>query len=329
VTKRLPALLFALLAATAVPSRARAEVTASLSVTTEGCDDLRAPEVERILRIELGQVSEQWSGAEPLRVELACEGAKVHVVAIDPVTDKRLSRDVSLRRTKDRDRTVALLVSQLFLTSWSELLLRPSSDPAMPPPPPAPPPAVARAAEGLVRDATAPSSRRWLVAATLGPRVRDLASPTPSGRLALRPALLFGERWSLALELGYERGTAKRASGSVGYGAVSALAGGALRSAPLGPVVFQVGAFAGAAYVDVRGDGVSSVLGSSASGVVTELELVAGPVLHLGPATLGLELAAGLTAPRATAHVARDADVVLGGPWAGLQLVVGVAEGGP
>ncbi len=316
------------MAATA-SSRARAEPSAPLSVTTEGCDDLRAPEVERILRIELGQVSEQWAGAEPLRVELACEGAKVHVVAIDPLTDKRLSRDVSLRRTRDRDRTVALLVSQLFLTSWSELLLRPSSDPAMPPPPPPPPPAVTRAAEGLVREATTPSSRRWLVAATLGPRARDLASPTASGRLALRPALLFGDRWSLALELGYERGAAKRASGSVGYGAVSVLAGGALRSAPLGPITFQVGAFAGAAQVDVRGDAAANVLGSSASGAVAELEIVAGPTLHLGPAALGLELAAGITAPRVTAHVARDSDVALGGPWAGVQLVVGVAEGGP
>jgi hypothetical protein len=43
---------------------------------------------------------------------------------------------------------------------------------------------------------------------------------------------------------------------------------------------------------------------------------------------VGLELSAGLTAPHATAHVARDADVTLGGPWLGLNLVVGLAEAG-
>jgi hypothetical protein len=249
-------------------------------------------------------------------------------VAIDPVTDKRLQREVSLRRTKDRDRTVALLVSQLFLTSWSELLLRAPPDPALPPPP-APPPAVTRAAEGLAREAIAPSSRRWLVSAAAGPRVRDVASPTLSGRVALRPALLMGEHWSLALELGYERGAAKRASGSVAYGAAGALVGGGFRTTPWGPLVFEVGARAGAAYLDVRGDANAPAIGTSASGVAFELALGAGPTLHLGIARVGLELGVGLTAPRATAHVARDSDVVLGGPWAGLTLIVGVAEGGP
>ncbi len=323
-------LLALVLAASSVASRARAEPApaASLSVTTEGCDDLRAAEIERILRIELAGVAEQWGGAEPLRVELSCEASRVRVLAIDPLTDKRLSREVSLRRTKDRDRTVALLVSQLFLTSWSELLMRPPSDAALPPPPP-PPPAVARAAEGLAREAIAPSSRRWLVAAVAGPRVRDTSSPTLSGRLALRPSLLLGTHWSLALELGYERGSAKRASGSVGFGAVSALIGGGLRTSPIGPLVLEANARAGAAYFDVRGDANAPVIGTSASGVVAELALGAGPTLHLGAARVGLELGVGLTAPRATAHVARDADVALGGAWAGLSLVVGVAEGGP
>lgn len=325
------------LAASSVASGARAEPTvnapspptAALTVSTEGCDDLRAPEIERILRIELAQVADQWTGAEPLRVELSCEAARVRVLAIDPLTDKRLSREVSLRRTRDRDRTVALLVSQLFLTSWSELLLRRPPDPAAPPPPPPPPAAVARAAEGLAREAITPSSRRWLVAAVAGPRVRDVSSPTLSGRVALRPALLFGERWSLSLELGYERGAAKRASGSVAYGAAAAMIGGGLRTAPWGPLVFEVGARAGATYFDVRGDANAPVVGTSTSGVLAELALGAGPTLHLGMATIGLELGVGLTAPRATAHVARDTDVALGGPWAGLSLVVGVAEGGP
>ena len=316
--------LFALLAAMSIAGRARAEPS-PLVVTTEGCDDLSAPEIERILRIELAQVLGHWSGTEPLRVELACEGAHVRVVAIDPVTDKRLSRDVSLQHARDRDRIVALLVSQLFLTSWSELLLRRPSEASVPAPAPAA--SLARAAEGLARGAMAPSSRGWAVTALFGARLRDVDAPILGARAAVRPALLLGEHWSLSLELGYERGTVDRASGLVGYGIASALVGGGLRSSCFGPVVFEVGARLGAGYVDVNGDATAPALGSSASGAVAELAIAAGPTIRIGDATIGLELAAGLTAPRATAHMARDRDVALGGPWAGLSVAVGVLAG--
>lgn len=311
-------------------ARARdASSNGGIVVNAEGCDDLRAPEIERVLRIELAAVSDQWSGPEPMRVELTCEGAQVRVVAIDPVTDKRLSRDVQLRRVRDRDRTVALLVSQLFLTSWSELLIRPDPEtplplPARPVPTAAP---IAQAAEGLARRAITPPSWSWYVAIAGGPRVRDPASPVVGGRAAMRPSVLLDRHWSLALELGYERGAATRASGSVGYSLASAALGAGFSTTPMGPLVFELGARAGAAYVDLHGDAaLGSVVGTSASGTAFELALGLGPTLLVGPTRIGLELAGGVTAPRVVAHVARDTDVALGGLWAGANVVVGVAE---
>ncbi len=311
-------------------ARAReASGSGGIAVTAEGCDDLRAPEIERVLHIELAAVSDQWTGPEPMRVELTCEGAQVRVVAIDPVTDKRLSRDVQLRRVRDRDRTVALLVSQLFLTSWSELLLRPDPETPLPAPArPAPTRApILQAAEGLARKAIAPPSWSWYVAIVGGPRVRDFASPVISGRAAMRPSVLLDRHWSLALELGYERGAATRASGSVGYSLASAALGAGFSTTPMGPLAFDFGARAGAAYVDLHGDAaLGNVVGTSASGTAFELALGLGPTLLFGPTRVGLELAGGATAPRVVAHVARDTDVALGGLWAGANLVVGVAE---
>src|SRR5262249_37691110 len=160
-----------------------------------------------VLAIELASVSQAWSGDERMRAELSCDASHLSIVVVDPVTDKRLSRSVAMSwRTGDRDRTVALLVSQLFLTSWSELLLARSAARELPPLARPPPPAVARAAEAAVRSSLPPADVRGALTLAVGPRVRDLAAPVVGFGTALRPSLLLGRSWRLFLDLGYERG---------------------------------------------------------------------------------------------------------------------------
>lgn len=320
--RRALAVAFVAVAAALVAVPARAEM--GFSVVTEGCPELRAAEIARLLDVELATVSRRMKG-EPLRVELACEGTRLHIVAIDPLTDKRLTRDIDLpERAPERDRTVAILVSQLFVTSWSELLLAPPRDPPASLPPPRPvAPEIVQAARTEARDAIAPSWARASIALALGPRVRSLGSPIVGAHVAARPSLLVGDHARLWLDLGYERGTVDRASGAVGYSLASASLGAAWRSSRVGPLVFEAGALAGAAYVDVRGDPSATATGSTASGAVGELALVAGPHFALGALRMGLELDAGLTFPRVVGRVEHDADVTLGGAFVGVSLVVG------
>jgi hypothetical protein len=318
-----------LLAAATAASPARAE-RGSVEVVATGCADLHAYEVERILEIELASVSGNWTGPERMRVELVCNGEKLTIVAVDPVTDKRLSRELTVgAHVADRDRTVALLVSQLFLTSWAELLLTPPPETA-PLRTVRPAPIVAHAAERMARSALQPPTVTGGLAAVAGPLMRDWSAPVVGIRAALRPSLLISRRVRAFLELAYERGAADRAGGTVGYSLVTVAAGVGWRSPNVGPLVFEVAAHAGPAYVDVQGNpSQSSVGGASTSGSVAELGLAAGPTVLLGPARVGVELSVGETLPHAVAHVAGDSDVSLGGPWAGICLVIGTGEGGP
>jgi hypothetical protein len=318
--------VLSVVAATAGTARAAPN---PIEVIADGCRELRAAEVQRVLEIELGSVSGRWTGPDPMRVELACSGTKLTIVAVDPVTDKRLSRELTLGPgVADRDRTVALLVSQLFLTSWTELLL--ARSPEAPPLPVArPPPVIAHAAERMARAAIEPPAVRGTLAALVGPRVRDWSAPIVDLRASLRPGLLVGRQLHLFLELGYERGAVGRLGGTVSYSLASAAAGVGWRWASLGPIVVDVAASAGGAYVDMQGNPSGQGIGASASGAVADLAIATGPSVRIGAARLGLELSAGETLPRAVAHVARDTDVSVGGPWAGVGLVLGTADGLP
>jgi hypothetical protein len=296
--------------------------TRALAVTNEGCDLLDGAEVERVLGIELGAVAGSWTDPEPLNVELHCEGQVVRVLAIDRVTDKRLSREIDLAMVRaDRDRTVALIASQLFLTSWAErLLVRPT--PELPPEKPAPP-AIAEATDTMVRGALAPPALRPAIAVMGGPRLRSFGDPLTGMRVAARPLVLLGERTRLFIDLSYERGAASRASGSVTYLLAGASAGASYRFWQSGRFAFNGVASAGVFYVDLSGDPATrETIGSRAGGTVGEGGLGFGPTIAIGAVRVGAELAIGLAFPRAVARVAGDNDLKLSGLWTGANLIV-------
>jgi hypothetical protein len=338
------------------PSRIAFARARALNVANEGCSSLDTAEVERILGIELASVIETWTDPEPLVVELYCTGSTVRVLAIDTVTDKKLSRELDLARVRsDRERTVALIASQLFLTSWAErLLARPALSSPLPssssssssaPSPPSPPPAVGEATDRLVRASmdqatpsppTSSSQSKVRVAVTVvgQARVRSLTADDAAVigfRGAVRPLVVVGERTRLFLDLSYERGSASRISGSVAYAFAGVAAGVGYRfwkSARAG-VALDGGASAGVARVDLSGEPASraTTIGSAVDGLVGQAGLGFGPTFSFGGLVrVGAELDLGLTFPHIRGRVARDGDLNLSGLFTGIGLVVALED---
>ena len=94
--------------------------SAQISVRLEGCGELGEAEVARALAIEI-----EGAPTVPLGVRVACDDVGIVIEVDDPITDKRLARRVAGEdaRRPAAARAVALLVSELVLASWAELLL--------------------------------------------------------------------------------------------------------------------------------------------------------------------------------------------------------------
>ena len=108
-----------LVAAAPAPEAAPSRVV----VQAEGCEGLAPEEVGRVLDLELSMVTTEIRSGPPLEVGLACAGERLTITVLDPLTRKRLERDVPAPAPEPgRERVVALAVSQLFAASWLELL---------------------------------------------------------------------------------------------------------------------------------------------------------------------------------------------------------------
>lgn len=119
----------AILAAAGLTLAARSspETHLQVSVRIDRCLSVSPPEVMRLTALELDTrvVTPEVARPEATRVEVSCEGDKVKLRVVDPVTGKALDRTLSLA-THEVDvagRAVALAVAELVLTSWMELTL--------------------------------------------------------------------------------------------------------------------------------------------------------------------------------------------------------------
>ncbi|MCA9650015.1 MAG: hypothetical protein KC501_08910, partial [Myxococcales bacterium] len=103
---------------------ARAEPSSPrVVVEADRCIGLRSDEVGRLLDIELATVTTELRSGPPLEVLLRCEQERMTIEVVDPLTRKRLSRDIPVPLPEPgRERVVALAISQLFAASWLELL---------------------------------------------------------------------------------------------------------------------------------------------------------------------------------------------------------------
>jgi hypothetical protein len=296
-------------------------------VHASGCSRLDEGEIARLLGIELGpDLARQ---ARSLSVDIVCDGASLRIAAIDAITAKRLEREVHLGPEQlQGDRVVAILASQLFLTSWSELLLPQREAVVQAPPDPAAADA-RRLAETRARTAfVARPFVRWDVQIAGGVRIRELGAPLVAGRAAIRAGAVVGP-FEVFLDAGGERGAASRATGSVGASFADLAGGVSWRAVDRGAFGLGVEATGGATWIELRGaNPAAGVEARSASGIVGEGAIGLVPSLRLGPIRIGLSLQGGVTFSRSRVQVIGDRDVSLAGPWLGGALTVGAAEVG-
>jgi hypothetical protein len=277
----------------------------AIRVEAQACPGVDGREVERLLAIELGALAPPGS----IDVSLACTAGRLRMTARDPVLDRQLVRDVAIGPPEEgRDRTIALLVSQLFLTSWAEEFLEHPG-----PRPPAPPPPAARAAP-------APLPPVWELQIEAGVRLRDWAAPAPAEQISAMASRRAGPLRLVALA-GLERGSADRAAGSAVWTIGGLGAGVAWGWAGRGRLGAGGALLGSAGLARVHGDPATTASsGETVSGLLGQVVLVGGPRLVWSNWRVGLELEVGATFPGATAHVAGDRDVKLSGPWAGAGL---------
>jgi hypothetical protein len=136
-------LVAVLLVSAAAPTVARAEPATddesplrrgpAIEIDASRCAAIDTDEIERVVALELIAVTEEIRVGPPLYVELACTSAVLTISVADPLTRKRLQRDVPMPLPdEDRERVIALAIAQLFAASWLELLLPPPPEPVTP-----------------------------------------------------------------------------------------------------------------------------------------------------------------------------------------------------
>ncbi len=295
-------------------------------VATEHCSALDADEVARLLAIELADVVPRLGEGPGLRIELRCAAPILGIAIVDPITDKRMSRDVPLPADEPgRERVIALATAQLFAASWLELLLPTPAPAATIVSEPRPRPEAVDAARTTA--ATALGRPRLSLAILLAPLVRGRGlerSPFAAfgGELDVRP--WFGPA-GIVVRLGVEGTRVRREFGTVRAWMASLGLGVATRLKlssrwQLGAVAVVSGSLGRlrglASRPDVPTGAITAATGQIALGM--------GPRLRLGSTTmleLDAELGGTLRAPEGL--VAGAAPVSLGGLWAGGALRVG------
>lgn len=303
-------------------------------VQAEGCEGLAPGEVGRLLDIELATVTTEIRSGPPLEVRLRCAGERLTITVVDPLTRKRLERDVPAPAPEaGRERVVALAVSQLFAASWLELL---TTAPPPPPPPddpaPAPDPVAIEAARRVAEasteaEPTAPRALELLVGA--GARGRALEG---DGRLAAARGELVLRGWlrprvGLVALVGWDAGQSTRRLGQVRGHAVTA-GGGLAWGVRAGTVGVGGHVVVAGGWARVRGRPREPGMPSSANaGVTAEASAGVGPRVRYGRLRFDLdaELGAMLRSPIGTVDGGREPPMTMGGLWAGLVLRLGGA----
>lgn len=316
---------------------------ATLAVEARRCEGLSVAEVERLLALELTTVAETGGIAEALTIDLDCRDDVIEIAVRDPVTRKRLAREIPAPSTgaAGRERMVALAISQLFVASWLELLM-PADE--RPKPEPEVDPGAVAAARDVAETRVEPRRRHTgTLSLGVGSRFHRLDDdPLPVVRAGLDGIAWLHPNWGLLVNASYEGGLARRSVGNVRVDALLLGAGAAVRwpadrhlLALLATVSLEAGylRFAG----EPRGD---AVAGPPTDGMGGGVGLEVGPCVRAGLLRASLLGSVGFMLRRPEALVARSSTQVgdtttydfedpvsLGGVWAGATLRLGLELG--
>jgi len=318
--------VIAWLVAASISAPAAALGTDAIDIATMQCGDLGADEIARLLALELDDVVPQMRTGPPLRIELTCASPILSIAIVDPLTDKRMARDVPLPPDEPgRERVVALAIAQLFAASWLELLLPTPPPEAVVTTEPRPPAKAVEAARSKAAATTRRPERSLSLLAAGVVRGRALErAPLLSGGGELDVRTWFGAG-ALVVRLGFEGTRVDRELGSVrawmlalGLGVAGRLRVGDRWTLGVAAVVSgALGRLQGiASRPDVPTGSITAPTGQLCVGL--------GPRVRLGSSALlelDAELGATLGAPEGL--VSGAAPVSLGGLWAGVALRAG------
>ncbi len=293
------------------------------------CTGLDVAETERLLRVELAVIAARVERARAPSVRIECKRGVLYIEVEDPASGgkKALTLPAPGAKTADRERTVAIAASQLFLSSWLEMITgqkppepppRRAPKPAPPKPPPPRPVPFVDTGPSPTRDDTG-----WELLASGALRWRHLgrAVQTIGPSLVLRRR--FMNRWLLQGELGVETAETARASGDIDWLAGRAGAGFGLR---VGSRPWSLDALLSASLMMVRADGVPAgdgVRGADSTATALDIGLGLVPQLSFSRFRIGLLAEAGILYPELRGRVARERPASLHGPWVGLGIVIG------
>jgi hypothetical protein len=290
------------------------------------CAGLDVAETERLLRVELAVIAARVERARAPSVRIQCKRGVLYIEVEDPASGgkKALTLPAPGPKTSDRERTVAIAASQLFLSSWLEMITGKKPETTPQPAPKAPPPSPPRPLS--VADTAPippPDEHGWELVATGALRFRHLGAAVRTFAPSLALRRRFGGRWLAQGELGVETAQTRRASGDVDWLAGRAGGGFGVR---LGDAPFALDALASASLVIVRAAGepeLDGVRGEESSAGALDLAIGIVPELCISRFCLGVLGEAGLLYPELTGRVARDRPSSLHGPWAGVGVVIG------
>lgn len=285
------------------------------------CAAIDPDEVQHLLALELDAVTQEIRVGPPLRVELSCTSTQLTIAVSDPLTGKKLQRDVPMPPPdQGRERVIALAIAQLFAASWLELLLPSPLEPDVPAPTPVrgTSPAAVRAAREVAETRVRRPSRRLELAIGASGRAHALeATPwgTGAGDVEVRgwfgPVAVVGRITAMG-------GAAQREFGHVRAVAVLGGLGLGFLVPARGRWRFGGSLVISAGWARLRGvsdrAGVRTAVAQTATG---SLELGVGPRVVLGRVVLELDADVGGMLRPPEGVVADGASVTLGGLVAG------------
>ncbi len=320
-----------------LPAIAGAAPAPRVIVQSQGCGGLSSDEVGRLLDIELAMVTTEIRSGPPLQVELSCSGERMTIDVVDPLTRKRLARDIPAPAEEPgRERVVALAISQLFAASWLELLT--ATEPPAPPPDDTTPPPDATAVEAARRVAErstdpsaepdpSPPRRELELLVGAGARGRSLES---DGRLAgghteLRLRGWLGPSIGLVAMIGWDIAQTTRLMGQVRGQTITAGGGLAWGWRP-GRVGVGGHVSAAGGWARVRGlPREPTVTAATNAGVTGELALGIGPRLRYGRLRFDIDAELGAMLRPPIGLIDDEAPMTMGGLWSGVVLRLGGA----
>ncbi len=301
----------------------------AISVRARECGELDTNAISLVLELELEDMAGSWEELAAPPVSLECTGERLRIAVDDPVTGKRLERAIPEPGStgEGRERAIALAVSQLFLTSWLELLLPRDQRFPLPERPEAEVQAATDRARQAVAHATPerpappPARPRGRVSLSGGARLRDPRHALVTLVGGVRVGLELDARWHLFAQAGYEQGEASRGRGTVGLRAGDFGVGAGVRVPLSDRWALEARAVFSAIYLRLEGEPAQrGVRGSSASSSATQAALEAGPSFDLGRLRLELSLSAGATLFGVEGSVEDEPRVTANGPFFSAQL---------